>query len=63
MSRTIKGKKPHDRAGLRRPVRGRGQAPAQRCRVCGCTENRACPGGCFWVEDDLCSACAEGFGR
>lgn len=33
------------------------------CRVCGCTEDRACPGGCWWVEDpegeDLCSACAE----
>ncbi|MFA7331074.1 MAG: hypothetical protein WC326_08380 [Candidatus Delongbacteria bacterium] len=29
------------------------------CRVCGCTEDRACPGGCWWVEPDLCSACAE----
>lgn len=28
------------------------------CRVCGCTETRACPGGCSWVEYDLCSACA-----
>lgn len=33
------------------------------CRVCGCTENAACPGGCHWVPDptmagDLCSACA-----
>lgn len=27
------------------------------CRVCGCTDFRACPGGCSWVEDDLCSAC------
>lgn len=33
------------------------------CRRCGCTEGRACPGGCFWVEDPekglgkLCSAC------
>jgi hypothetical protein len=33
--------------------------PAQRaCRVCGCTDDRACPGGCWWVEPDLCSACA-----
>ena len=31
----------------------------RRCRVCGCTQNNACPGGCWWVEDDLCSACAE----
>lgn len=33
------------------------------CRVCGCTDDRACAGGCVWVEDpeelgDLCSACA-----
>lgn len=29
------------------------------CRVCGCTELDACPGGCYWVEDELCSCCAE----
>lgn len=29
------------------------------CRGCGCTDTRACPGGCSWVEDDLCSACQE----
>lgn len=28
------------------------------CRVCGCTDFAACPGGCWWVEDDLCSSCA-----
>lgn len=32
------------------------------CRLCGCTDNAACPGGCSWVEDpeflgDLCSQC------
>jgi hypothetical protein len=27
------------------------------CRICGCTEFRACHGGCAWVEVDLCSAC------
>ena len=32
------------------------------CRVCGCTDERACAGGCSWVEDpqllgDLCSSC------
>lgn len=31
----------------------------QKCRVCGCTRFNACEGGCYWVEDDLCSACAE----
>lgn len=28
------------------------------CRGCGCTGDRACPGGCYWVEPDLCSSCA-----
>lgn len=32
------------------------------CRLCGCTENTPCPGGCQWVPDpeqlgELCSAC------
>lgn len=27
------------------------------CRRCGCTDTRACDGGCWWVEADLCSAC------
>lgn len=27
------------------------------CRKCGCTEWAACPGGCSWVERDLCSVC------
>lgn len=29
------------------------------CRVCGCTDDRACLGGCWWVneEEDLCSSC------
>ena len=31
----------------------------QACRVCGCTWYHACEGGCYWVEDDLCSKCAE----
>ena len=29
----------------------------QQCRVCGCTWNNACQGGCYWVEEDLCSRC------
>lgn len=34
----------------------------QKCRVCGCTDNHACmtdDGACYWIEPDLCSACAE----
>lgn len=34
------------------------QSARRACRECGCTQNRACPGGCWWVEPDLCSACA-----
>ncbi len=30
-----------------------------KCRVCGCTEERACVGGCSWAEVDLCSTCEE----
>lgn len=29
------------------------------CRECGCTDGQACPGGCYWVEEDLCSSCAD----
>ncbi len=28
-----------------------------RCRVCGCTQDRACPDGCCWIDADLCSSC------
>lgn len=31
----------------------------RRCRVCGCTDEFGCPEGCWWVEEDLCSSCAE----
>lgn len=31
----------------------------QVCRICGCTQENACPGGCCWVEEDLCSSCCE----
>ena len=34
-------------------------AGVRSCRVCGCTDNCACPGGCYWVEKDLCSNCKE----
>lgn len=30
------------------------------CRVCGCSNDRACPGGCVWAEPNLCSRCALG---
>jgi len=30
---------------------------ARKCRKCGCTDDRACLGGCCWVEWDLCNQC------
>jgi hypothetical protein len=27
------------------------------CSFCGCTDECACPGGCSWVQEDICSAC------
>jgi hypothetical protein len=31
------------------------------CIHCGCTEDRACPGGCHWVSMNppVCSACED----
>lgn len=41
------------------PAHNGNAMPVQKCRVCGCTDFNACPGGCWWVEADLCSACAD----
>lgn len=42
------------------PLPGAEDEPA--CVRCGCTNNAACQGGCYWVPNlqmlDLCSACA-----
>jgi hypothetical protein len=41
------------------------QREERRCRTCGCTDNDCCQciaktgRPCYWVEEDLCSACAE----
>lgn len=36
-----------------------GEVPGVRkCRECGCVDERACEGGCWWVQWDLCSTCA-----
>lgn len=34
-------------------------AEAGLCRVCNCTDGRACKGGCSWVDasETLCSSC------
>ncbi|HLL90359.1 MAG TPA: transcriptional regulator, partial [Tepidisphaeraceae bacterium] len=31
---------------------------ARACVGCGCTDERGCPGGCFWVTPDTCCTCA-----
>lgn len=35
------------------------EQPERRCTVCGCTDDRACPGGCSWAQlnPNVCSAC------
>lgn len=35
-----------------------GHVYRQACRVCGCSHYDPCEEGCWWVEPDLCSACA-----
>lgn len=30
-----------------------------RCRVCGCTQIDACPGGCGWAYANLCTICDQ----
>lgn len=29
-----------------------------KCNYCGCSDNHACGGGCYWFKPDLCSQCA-----
>jgi len=31
----------------------------KKCRICECTDVDACVMPCYWVNDDLCSTCAE----
>ena len=48
------------RAAAERMAQREVDAIVRTCRVCGCTDERACPGGCYWVAEDLCSVCAVG---
>ena len=41
------------------PPKGEEIWQEQTCRICGCTWEHGCPGGCYWVEPDLCSQCAK----
>jgi len=33
-------------------------AAVRQCRICGCTDAEACPGGCSWAQPEICSTCA-----
>lgn len=35
-------------------------AAVRTCTGCGCTDARACEGGCYWVGPTLCSRCGAG---
>lgn len=48
--------RPEKPADFEKPRR----AHERKCRKCGCTDDLACPGGCYWVEADLCSRCVTG---
>lgn len=41
------------------PIGARAQRLA--CESCGCTEDNACPGGCYWasLQPPVCSQCAD----
>jgi len=47
------------KGGKKKPGKAAATPAEPTCRKCGCTEDKACDGGCSWVEPDLCSACAE----
>lgn len=39
------------------PFKRTARPKPDKCRICGCTDEHACPGGCFWVSANLCSQC------
>jgi hypothetical protein len=50
---------PHGASAVEVEPPRREDAKVRTCRACGCTDDHACEGGCWWVGDDICSACAE----
>jgi hypothetical protein len=47
-----------------RRVRGKRNPVAGVCTSCGCTDARACDGGCGWAnpEHTICTTCVRGVG-
>jgi hypothetical protein len=37
----------------------------RRCVLCRCTDAKACPGGCAWIDPrmDICSSCVQAIDR
>ena len=31
--------------------------PQDQCKACGCTDDKACKGGCSWIAKNKCDAC------
>jgi len=31
--------------------------PERTCRICGCTDSKACEGGCSWATPGICTKC------
>jgi len=44
---------------LKLPGPGIGIKTTYVCKHCGCTDEKACPGGCYWVMPNVCSRCAD----
>lgn len=42
-----------------RILNGESPAPVQTCTRCGCTEAKACTGGCSWALPTLCTSCVD----
>lgn len=56
-----KAERAHIKDQLDKAERAAAAAELERCKVCGCTWDNACPGGCAWVDaaHTLCTACVE----
>lgn len=55
----ITGKRPYARLRLTTAGKHVLRLLQQVCIGCGCTDDRACEGGCWWVTRDVCSSCAR----
>lgn len=45
-------------AGAEHLVQAEVTVAVRQCRICGCTDDEACTGGCSWSQPEICSTCA-----